>query len=89
MFRGFFLNALLKKMKPWYAVLLTAALFLLIHLPIWIHNGILLSTFLSGDFLIVIALSIIFSWTLIESKNIFIPIVLHMVWNLLGTLLFR
>ena len=27
-FRGFFLNALLKKMKPWYAVLLTAVLFL-------------------------------------------------------------
>jgi len=87
-FRGFFLNALLKKMKTWYAVLLTALLFLLIHFPIWIYKGILLSTFLSGGFLLVVVLSIIFSWTFIKSRNIFVPIILHMSWNLLVILLF-
>ena len=86
-FRGFFLNALLKKMKPRYAVLLTAVLFLLIHFPIWYYNGILLSALLSGEFLIVLVLSVIFSWTFIKSKNIFVPILLHMAWNLLVTLL--
>ena len=86
-FRGFFLNVLLKKMKTWCAVLLTALLFLLIHFPIWIYKGILLSTFLSGGFLLVVVLSIIFSWTFIKSKNIFVPIMLHMSWNLLVILL--
>ena len=87
-FRGFFLNTLLEKLKPWYAVLLTAVLFLLIHFPIWIYKGILLSTILSGGFLLIMLLSVIFSWTFIKSKNIFVPIMLHMSWNLLVTLLF-
>ena len=87
-FRGFFLNALLKKTKPWYAVLITALLFLVIHFPIWIFKGVFLSTFLSGGFLIVAVLSVIFSWTFIKSKNIIVPIVLHMSWNMLVTLFF-
>ena len=87
-FRGFFLNALVEKMKPWYAVLLTALLFLLIHFPRWIYEGILLSTFLSGGFLAIVVLSIIFSRTFIKSRNILVPIMLHMSWNLLVTLFF-
>ena len=87
-FRGFFLNVLLKKMKMWYAILLTSLLFLLIHFPIWVYKGILLSNFFSGGFLLVFVLSIIFSWTFIKSRNIFVPIVLHMAWNLLVIFLF-
>ena len=87
-FRGFLLNAFLKKMKAWPAVLLTALLFLLIHFPIWIHEGVWASTLSSGGFFAVIILSIIFSWTFIKSKNIIVPIVLHMAWNLLIILFF-
>ena len=87
-FRGFFLNALLKKMKTWSAVLLTALMFLLVHFPIWIYEGMLLSNMLSGGFIAVAALSVIFSWVFIKSKNIIVPIVLHMAWNLLIELLF-
>jgi CAAX amino terminal protease family. len=87
-FRGFLLNALLKRMKAWPAVLLTALMFLVIHFPIWIHEGVWLSNLLSGGFFAVILLSIIFSWTFIKSKNIIVPIVLHMAWNLLIILFF-
>ncbi|MDE6761083.1 MAG: CPBP family intramembrane metalloprotease [Lachnospiraceae bacterium] len=34
-------------------------------------------------FLSIIILSIIFSWTFIKSKNIWISILLHMYWDLL------
>ena len=87
-FRGFFLNVLLKKMKTWYAILLTALLFLLIHFPIWIYKGILLSNVFSGGFLLVVVLSIVFSWAFIKSRNIIVPIVLHMAWNLLVVFFF-
>jgi membrane protease YdiL (CAAX protease family) len=80
-FRAFLLNAFLKKMKPWYAVLLTAALFIPIHYPYWIYQGFGLMKFLEGS-IVVLAMSIIFSWTFIKSKNIFVPIILHMSWNL-------
>ena len=87
-FRGFLLNITYKKMKPWLAVSINALMFLVIHFPIWIHNGIFLSTIMSGSFLLIIALSVTFSLVFIKSKNILIPIALHMFWNLLVTLLF-
>jgi CAAX amino terminal protease family. len=48
----------------------------------------LLSHMLSGGFIAVMALSVMFSWVFIKSKNIIAPIVLHMLWNLLIELLF-
>ena len=86
-FRGFFLNMLLKKMKTWQAIALTALLFLLIHFPIWQYNGILKQTLLSGNFLAIIGLSVLFSWAFIKSKSIWPPILLHMCWNLFVILL--
>jgi membrane protease YdiL (CAAX protease family) len=87
--RGWLLNATLKKMKPWYAVLLNAVLFLLVHFPIWIYYDVFSNmwTLLSNCAGVVI-LSIIFSWTFIKSRNIFVPIILHSSWNLLMTLFF-
>ena len=81
-FRGFLLNAFLKKTKIIPAIALTDTLFALIHYPIWIYFGfgfteILLATvqvFFIGAF---------FSYSFIKTKNIFVPIVLHITWNLL------
>ena len=87
-FRGLLLNATLPKMKQLTAIFLNTVMFLVIHFPIWIAKGIFLDTLSSGRFLIVIALSVIFSMTFIKSKSIFVPIVLHMFWNLLTRLLF-
>ncbi|MCL2838758.1 MAG: CPBP family intramembrane metalloprotease [Oscillospiraceae bacterium] len=81
-FRGFLLNAFLKKMKTWQAVALDAVLFYLIHVPIWIYQGNDLGFFLSAS-VTVMGLSAIFAYSFIKTKNIFVPIVLHMIWNLL------
>jgi len=84
-FRGWLLNAFLKKMKQWSAILLNSLLFVLIHFPIWIYFGYDIFTILSnssGVFGVSIVLCILF----IKSKNIIIPIVFHMIWNLLISL---
>jgi len=81
-FRGFLLNAFLKKMKPWKAVLLDAILFALIHYPIWIYFGHNFTTILSSS-ISVIVISAFFAYSFIKTRNIFVPIVLHMLWNLL------
>ena len=88
-FRGFFLNALLKKLRPWPAVLITSVMFVLIHFPIWIHGGLFenpMDVLTNGA--AIFALSLIFGWSLIKTKNILAPIVLHMAWNLILSLLY-
>ena len=82
-FRAFLLNAFLKKMRIMPAIALNEVLFALIHYPIWIYFGwsftvILLATvqvFFIGAF---------FSYSFIKTKNIFVPIALHLIWNLLS-----
>ena len=86
-FRGWLLNALLKKTEIWHAILLNAFLFILIHYPIWIYKGYDFTYFISGS-ISVLLLSIIFSWAFIKSKNIFVPMVLHMSWNLFNNFFF-
>ena len=80
-FRGFLLNAFLKKMKMHYAVALDAVLFTLIHYPIWIYRGFGISELLSAS-IFVLVISACFAYSFIKTRNIFIPMVLHMVWNL-------
>jgi membrane protease YdiL (CAAX protease family) len=87
-FRGFFLNVFLKKMKKVSAILLTALLFLVIHFPIWCYNNVFLTNITSGAFLTIPILSIIFSIIFVKSKNIFVPIILHMTWNFMVTISF-
>lgn len=81
-FRGFILNALVTKMKKWPAMLITALLFLVVHFPIWMYHGIFVSNLLTGTFVLIMALSVLFSWAFLKSKTIFVPILLHMCWNL-------
>jgi len=82
-FRGFLLNATLKKMKLWSAIALNAVLFYLIHIPIWIYQGQDI-TFFIWAIITVIAYSVLFAYSFIKTKNIFVPIILHMVLNLLS-----
>ena len=81
-FRGFLLNALLKKMKLWPAIALNEVFFVLIHFPIWIHQGLDVLTFLTS-IVTVFLLGGLFSFSFVKTRNIFVPIVLHMIWNLL------
>lgn len=82
-FRGWLLNATIRADKKWKYIIINAAMFLAIHFPSWIYKGIFISSFTGVGFLSVLVLSVIFSWTFIKSRNILIPIALHMYWDLL------
>lgn len=82
-FRGWLLNATFCQNKKWLYILINSIMFLAIHFPIWISEGVFISTFTSFGFLSIIILSAIFSYTFIKSKNILVPITLHMYWDLL------
>ena len=86
-FRGFLLNAFLKKMKMQYAVALDAVLFTLIHYPIWIYQGLEIPDFLIASAMVPL-LSVFFAYSFIKTKNIIVPMILHMIWNLFTIMLF-
>lgn len=87
-FRGWLLNAFIGKdcnsrKKMWLAVAANSVMFLLIHFPVWIHSGVFIEEFRSFGFLSILILSGIFGWTFIKNKNIWIPVALHMYWDLM------
>lgn len=82
-FRGWLLNFTIRENKKWPYIIANAIMFLAIHFPKWISSGSLLSGFTSLQFLEIAALSIVFSLTFIRSKNILVPISLHMYYDLL------
>ena len=82
-FRGFLLNALLKKMKLWYAIALNEVLFVLIHFPIWIYQGHEVTVFLISS-VAIFFIGAFFSYSFVKTKNIFVPIILHMLWNVIN-----
>jgi len=81
-FRGFLLNTFLTRMKMEYAIALDAVLFTLIHYPIWIYNGFDISDIATASIGVAV-LSVGFAYSFIKTRNILVPIVLHMVWNLM------
>jgi membrane protease YdiL (CAAX protease family) len=87
-FRGWLLNLTLNEGKKWLPISINAIMFLAIHFPIWIRQGVFISSFTSLGFLCILILSIIFSCTFIKSRNILVPVVLHMYWDLLVSLFF-
>ena len=80
-FRGWLLNVMVYDMPRWLAIILNTVLFLLIHFPRLIQEGVLLNTFTSFDFIGLIALGVIFSVSFLRSKNILIPITVHMFYD--------
>lgn len=82
-FRGWLLNAAVCEDRKWLPVLLNALAFLLIHFPVWIKRGVFAANFANFNFLGILILSVIFSWTFIRSRGLWIPILLHMYWDLL------
>jgi len=80
-FRGFLLNVFLNKMKMEYAIALDAVLFTLIHYPIWIYRGFEISDIAIASIQVVV-ISAGLAYSFIKTRNIIVPIALHMVWNL-------
>ncbi len=82
-FRGWLLNATIREDKKWLYMIINAVMFLSIHFPKWIHTGTFIISFAGLQFLEVIVLSLVFSYAFIKSKNILVPITLHMYYDLL------
>ena len=81
-FRGWLLNATVHIGEN-KALAINAAMFLLIHFPTWIVNGEFVNAFASFGFVSIIMLSVIFGLLFLRTRNILIPIGLHMMWDLL------
>lgn len=82
-FRGWLLNAAVREDNKWPYILLNALMFMAIHFPTWISTGVFVSCFTSLGFISIIILSFIFSLSFLKSRNILVPIALHMYWDLL------
>lgn len=82
-FRGWLLNATIDDMPQWLAISINAIMFLVIHFPRWIQEGIFVGLLTSFSFVGIIALSVIFSISFIKSKNILIPVTMHMLYDLM------
>ncbi len=87
-FRGWLLNATLRKQEKWRAIFLNALMFLAIHFPVWLCQGTFLFQFQSLGFLSLLLLSVIFSWLFIQNKSIWVPVFFHMYWDLLILMLY-
>ncbi|MCM1315055.1 MAG: CPBP family intramembrane metalloprotease [Prevotella sp.] len=82
-FRGWLLNSVLNEKNKYTAVIINSLLFLAIHFPVWIREGVFLTYITNGAFLQIIVLSAVFSLTFIRSRNIIIPAILHAYWDFL------
>jgi len=83
-FRGVLLNSSLDDQNQdfqWKPVILNALMFLAVHFPRWLKEGVFLSNFLSGGFLSILLLSTVFSYSFVKSKNIAVPVLLHAWWD--------
>ncbi len=81
-FRGWLLNATADRWGRWPALMVNALMFLAIHFPRWIMDGIFVSVFTGFDFVSVIALSLLFGWSFLRTRNLVLPIALHMIYDL-------
>lgn len=82
-FRGWLLNIVFREDKKRLYIIINAVMFLAIHFPTWLCNGVFIGNFVSLGFLEILVLSVIFSCTFIKSRSILVPITLHMYWDLL------
>lgn len=86
-FRGWLLNALVPRIGETTALIISSALFVLIHFPIWYTNGLFLTPFtLLRSCLSIFMLGMLFGYSFLREKNLLPPILMHMAWNL-GVLL--
>ena len=86
-FRGFFLNSMMKnadtEKKRYLAYAINAVMFLLIHFPIWIAEGRFVSAFSSFAFVTVLFLSVLFGICFVRTKSLWSAIIIHSLYDLL------
>lgn len=80
-FRGWLLGATAVRGEN-AAIAVNSVMFLVIHFPRWINEGVFVTNIAQFGFVSIIALSVIFSLVYLKTKNIILPIILHMFWDL-------
>ncbi|MDE5768268.1 MAG: CPBP family intramembrane metalloprotease [Oscillospiraceae bacterium] len=86
-FRAWLLNSSITEKNQYPAIAVNAVLFLCIHFPIWILQGNFITNFTSFGFVMILALSVFFSWTMLHFRNIWVSVCVHMLWDILVTIL--
>lgn len=82
-FRGWLLNGTLNKDNFKQTAFLNSLMFLAIHFPRWFKEGVFVSNMVSGGFISIIFLSIVFSYSFQKCRNLAVPILLHAWWDFL------
>lgn len=81
-FRGWLLNATADRNEN-AAIAVNAVMFLMIHFPRWIKECVFVTNMTQLGFISIIVLSVLFSVLFLRTKNILLPISLHMFWDFL------
>lgn len=87
LFRGYFFNHLASCMPEPKANLLSALFFLLIHFPGWIDHGTSATAILNTS-LGIYFLGLFFGWSFRKSRSLWVPIFLHLLWDVGSRIVF-
>ena len=80
-FRGWMLNATAEDEKDWKMLLLNAAMFVCIHIPIWIRKGMMTASFAQFGFVSIAVFSVLMGYCFLKHKNLLLPVFLHMFYD--------
>ena len=81
-FRALILNGLFKHEKFYKASFITSLIFALIHIPIYIRSGLMLSIILI-NIVKIICISSVYNYIFKESKSLWHILTVHSLWDLL------
>ena len=84
-FRGWLLNAMYTDRTQKYMMEVNALMFLCIHCPIWIHEGMFVQAFTGLGFLSILAMGMIFAWSFVHFRSLWVPVILHVAYDVLLT----
>lgn len=82
-FRGFILRKLMDVYQFWKANIITAALFTVIHFPIWFYKGLFASPGIAGTILTIFVLGWMFGAVYKKSNSLWSVIIIHSLYNFL------
>ena len=86
-FRGWLLNAMQNEKNRKFMPEINGILFVIIHIPCWIHEHLMEQAFLHFGFLSVFAVGILFAWSFTRFRSIWPPIILHIAYDALLTMM--
>ncbi|WP_167751495.1 CPBP family intramembrane glutamic endopeptidase [Lentibacillus salicampi] len=84
-FRGFILNKCMEMFNFWKANIITSLLFVSIHFPIWIYEGLFQFPYVIGTTVNVFVVGVLFGYVYKKSGSLWSVIIIHSMYNLFVT----